>query len=277
MKAHTAKPLIHCHWARMQCLRNSPFHTSHITQWVSTNLFPTSVSLTVFIIIMTHLCTYIRIPSLALLLPCNHLTLKPKRGGREHEVTNLSSFFLSSSLKCDTTSQNCWIQMCSAVKLPAEGRRYCIKLFLLLVSPLKISKEGFILVTFNLCITKSRNFRFFVNTSNTVMMWCGKSCIFHWLQHVTVCDTHTHSSVHTHIHTDTPGCTQVGTYLSSVCWPWGPPHWWLPLPLRWGPESPSHQTAGTTAVELHWPHPQWRRGTEGLSAGGGAYSSTLIS
>ena len=261
--------LVHCHWARLQCLRNSPFHTSHIPQCVSTNLFTASVSLTVFIIIMTHLCTYIRIPSLALLLPCNHLTLKPKRGGREHEVTNLSSFFLSSSLKCDTTSQNCWIQMCSAVKLPAEGRQYCIKLFLLLVSPLKISKEGFILVPFNWRITKSRNFRFFVNTSNTVMTRCGISCMCHWLQHVIVCDTHTHTHMDAHKY--------VGLYLSSVCWPWGLPHWWPPLPLRWGPESPSHQTAGTTAVGSHWPHPQWRRGTEGLSAGGGAYSSTLVS
>ena len=46
--------------------------------------------------------------------------------------------------------------------------------------------------------------------------------------------------------------TQVGTYLSSVCWPWGPPHWWPPLPLRWGPESSSHQTARTTHAAAHW-------------------------
>lgn len=53
-------------------------------------------------------------------------TLKPRRGGREHEVTNLSSFFLSSSLKRDTTSQNCWIHVCSAVKFPEGKRRHLI-------------------------------------------------------------------------------------------------------------------------------------------------------
>ena len=68
-----------------------------------------------------------------------------------------------------------------------------------------------------------------------------------WMKYtVTPLGTEKHSSViSTHR-------TQVGTYLSSVCWPWGPPHWWLPLPLRWGPESPSHQIARTMLHHVDW-------------------------